>query len=149
MRPGVFASILNVKLLVVIPMVSFLMDSHMPPKRLLIVDDVPQVRSELRTLLSLAGDIEIVGEAANGLEAVTQAAVLQPDVVLMDLEMPLMSGYEAAGKIKLQFPNCRVIVLTVNDYAEAVERAAQCGVDAFIVKGSPVMNLVQEILKEE
>lgn len=121
----------------------------MSPKRLLIVDDVPQVRSELCTLLSLVDDIEIVGEAANGLEAVAQVAILQPDVVLMDLEMPLMNGYEAAGKIKLQFPTCRVIVLTVNDYAEAIERAYQCGADAFIIKGSPLMNLVQEIQKEE
>jgi DNA-binding NarL/FixJ family response regulator len=119
----------------------------MSPKRLLVVDDVPQVRSELRTLLSLVDDIEIVGEAANGLEAVTQAAILQPDVVLLDLEMPLMSGYEATAKIKLQFPTCRVIILTVNDYDAAVERALQSGADAFIVKGSPVMNLVQEIQK--
>lgn len=119
----------------------------MSPKRLLVVDDVPQVRSELRTLLSLVDDIEIVGEAANGLEAVTQAAILQPDVILLDLEMPIMSGYEAARRIKLQSPTCRVIALTVNDYAEAIEKATQCGADAFIVKGSPVMNLVQEIQK--
>ena len=121
----------------------------MTTRRLLIVDDVPQVRSELRTLLSLAGNIEIVGEAVNGLEAVTQAAILQPDVVLMDLEMPLMNGYEATRKIKLQFPTCRVIALTVNDYAEAVERARQSGVDAFIVKGSPMTDLVQKILEED
>ena len=121
----------------------------MSPKRLLIVDDAPQVRSELRNLLLLADDIQIVGEAGDGLEAVSQAAILQPDVVLMDLEMPLMSGYEATRKIKLHFPTCRVIALTVNDYAEAVERARQSGVDAFIVKGSPLTDLVQKILEED
>ena len=117
------------------------------PKRLLIVDDVFQVRAELRTLLALAGDIEIVGEAANGLEAVRQAVTLKPDVVLMDLEMPLMNGYQATRQIKQQLPACRVIALTIQDYAEALEQAVQSGVDAFIVKGAPLASLVQEILK--
>ena len=119
----------------------------MSHNRLLIVDDVPQVRSELRTLLSLAGGIEIVGEAANGLEAVTQAAKLQPDVVLMDLEMPVMKGYEAARKIKDQSPNCRVIAFTVHETAETLERTFESGVDAFIVKGAPLASLLQEIQK--
>jgi two-component system nitrate/nitrite response regulator NarL len=121
----------------------------MSPRRLLIVDDIPQVRTELRTLLPLAGDIEIVGEAGNGLEAVRQAAILQPDVVLMDLEMPLMSGYEAARQIKQQLPACRVIVLTIHGYTEASEKVYRSGVDAFVVKGSPLASLVQEILKKE
>ena len=128
-------------------MVSLLMDAHMSHNRLLIVDDVPQVRAELRTLLSLAGAIEIVGEAANGLEAVTQAAKLQPDVVLMDLEMPVMNGYEAARKIKAQSPDCRVIAFTVHETAETLERAFESGVDAFLVKGSPLAGLLQEIQK--
>ena len=119
----------------------------MPPTRLLIVDDAPQVRSELRNLLLLADDIEIVGEAGDGLEAVSQAAILQPDVVLMDLEMPLMNGYEATRQIKQQSPACRVIVLTVHGYDEAFEMATQSGADAFIVKSSPLTSLVQEILK--
>lgn len=121
----------------------------MSPKRLLIVDDAPQVRSELRNLLLLAGEIEIVGEAGDGLEAVTQAALLQPDVVLMDLEMPSMSGYEATRQIKQQSPACRVIALTIHDYDEAIERATLSGADAFIVKSSPLSSLIEEILKKE
>jgi DNA-binding NarL/FixJ family response regulator len=121
-------------------------DAYMTARRLLIVDDVSQVRADLRTLLPLAGDIEIVGEAANGLEAVRQVDVLQPDVVLMDLEMPVMSGYEAIRRIKSQFPACRVIALTVHGYPEALDRACQSGADAFVVKGAPLASLVQEII---
>lgn len=126
----------------------FQMDKHLAARRLLIVDDVSQVRADLRTLLPLAGDIEIVGEAANGLEAIHQADALQPDVILMDLEMPLMNGYEATRRIKGRSPACRVIALTVHGYPEALERASQSGVDALIVKGAPLMSLIQEILKE-
>lgn len=121
----------------------------MAARRVLIVDDVAQVRAELRTLLPLAGDIQIVGEAADGQEAVHQVEALQPDVVLLDLEMPVMNGYQAAQQIKVRRPACRVIALTIHGYSEAFERATQCGVDAFLVKGAPLASLVQEILKKE
>jgi DNA-binding NarL/FixJ family response regulator len=129
-------------------MAPLLDDRHMTI-RLLIVDDVQQVRAELLTLLSLVGDIEIVGQATNGLEAINQVESLQPDVVLMDLEMPGMNGYEAARQIKKHSPPTRVIALTVHDYSTARERATQSGADAFIVKGSSLESLVQEILKKE
>jgi len=121
----------------------------MNTRRLLIVDDVSQVRTDLRTLLPLTGDIVVVGEAANGLEAIHQADVLQPDVVLMDLEMPVMNGYEATRQIKNQLPACRVIALTIHGYPNALERALQSGADALIIKGAPLVNLVQEILRKE
>ena len=84
-------------------------------KRILIVDDREQVREDLRTVLTLFGELGIIGEAANGQEAIRLVAVLQPDVVLLDLEMPVMDGYEAASQIKALTPSCRVIVLTVHD----------------------------------
>ena len=118
----------------------------MTAQRLMIVDDILQVRSDLHTLLELVGDIEIVGEAGNGEEAVLRAASLHPDVILMDLEMPLMNGYEATRRIKEQLPSCRVIALSVHSYPEARLRACQAGVDAFIVKGEPLASLMQEIL---
>lgn len=121
----------------------------MTARRLLIVDDVSQVRADLRTLLPLAGNIEIVGEAANGLEAVHLTKVLRPDVVLIDLEMPVMNGYEAIRRIKGQLPACRVIALSIHSYPEALDRACQSGADAFIVKGAPLASLVQEILEKE
>ncbi len=116
-----------------------------PPIRTLIVDDVPDVRSDLRTALTLAGNIEVAGEATNGLEALRLAEVLQPAVVLMDLEMPVMDGYEAARQIKASAPACRVIALTVHGYESARQRAAEAGVDDFVVKGAPLESLVNAI----
>jgi two-component system response regulator DesR len=118
--------------------------------RVLIVDDMAQVRRDLRTVLPLAGQaagrqLEIVGEAGNGQEAIGQVSTLQPDVVLMDLEMPVMDGYEATRQIKQRWPSCRVVALTVHGYEAAQQQALQAGVDAFIVKGAPVETLVQAI----
>jgi len=114
--------------------------------RMLIVDDVAQVRQDLRMLLTLSCDVEVVGEAANGQEAISQAEIHQPDVVLMDLEMPVMDGYRATRQIKNLYPSCRIVALTVHGYEEARQKALQAGVDAFIVKGEPVENLVQAIM---
>lgn len=118
---------------------------HRP--RVLIVDDMPQVRQELRLLLPLIGEIEVVGEAANGLEAIGQVEALHPDAVVLDLEMPVMDGYEAARQIKIRWPACRVIALTVHDGEAERQRAAQAGVDAFIVKGAPIDALVKAIIE--
>jgi len=127
--------------------------------RVLIVDDIPQVRQDLRTVLVLAGEanrdhsantkhlIEIVGEAGNGLQAISQVEILQPEVILMDLEMPVMDGYEATRRIKSLFPTCRVLALSVHDYDAARQKAFQAGVDDFIVKGVPLEILLQAILE--
>ncbi len=118
----------------------------MTPTRVLIVDDVEQVRRDLFTALSLSGELEIVGEAANGLEAIRLTESLGPDVVLMDLEMPIMDGYEATRRIKSLCPSRRVIALTVHDYESAREKANASGVDAFLVKGASVESIVRAIL---
>ena len=114
-------------------------------RRVLIVDDSPQVRQELRTLLPLASDIEIVGEASDGREAVRLVQTLQPEVVLMDLEMPVLDGYQATRQIKAGFPACRVVALTVYGDPASRIRAAEVGVDVFLVKGVSVESLVQAI----
>ena len=118
--------------------------------RVLIVDDMAQVRHDLRTVLPLAGQaaglqIEVVGEAGDGQEAIRQAEVLRPDAVVTDLEMPVMDGYQATREIKARYPSCRVIALTVHGYEAARQKAIQAGVDVFIVKGAPVETLVQAI----
>lgn len=121
----------------------------MTTQRLLIVDDVPQVRMELRILLSLTGEVEVVGEAGDGLEAIRLADALQPEVILMDLEMPVLDGYEAAQQIKARWPQCKVIALTVHGYEAARKKATRAGIDAFIVKGAPVETIFQMIKKGE
>jgi DNA-binding NarL/FixJ family response regulator len=128
--------------------------------RVLIVDDVAQVRRDLAMVLTLTGQvgkdrsleqkrrIEVVGEAANGLEAVRMAEALQPQVVLMDLEMPVMGGCEAARRIKERCPGCRVIALTVHDDQSTRLEAMQVGMEAFVVKGAPLESLLRAIWAE-
>ncbi len=122
--------------------------------RVLIVDDMAQVRRDLRTVLPLAGQaaglqLEIVGEARNGQEAIGRVSALQPDVVLMDLEMPIMGGYEATRQIKTHFPDCRVIALTIHGDETARQQANQAGADDFVVKGEPINSLIQAMAKEK
>jgi len=113
--------------------------------RLLIVDDAAEVRRDLRLLLSLSGAVEVAGEAANGREALQQAEHLRPDVVLLDLEMPVMDGYEAARQIKAHWPGCRVVAFSVHSYPSARQKAAVAGVDEFIEKGAPLREILQKI----
>jgi DNA-binding NarL/FixJ family response regulator len=114
-------------------------------RRILLVDDSAQVRQELRTLLPLAGNIEIVGEAADGREAIRLAQALQPEVVLMDLEMPILDGYQATLQIKAICPACRVVALTVYGDPASRNQATEAGVDVFLVKGVSVETLVQAV----
>jgi DNA-binding NarL/FixJ family response regulator len=118
--------------------------------RLLIVDDVAQVRRDLCTVLALAGDaaglhIEVVGEAENGQEAIRQAQALQPDVVLMDLEMPVLDGYGATQAIKARFPSIWVVALTVHGQDTDRTRAHQAGVDVFLEKGIAVSEILHAL----
>jgi len=113
--------------------------------RVLIVDDVERVRQDLRTFLSLTGGIEVVGEACNGLEAVQLAEALCPQVILMDLEMPIVDGYEAARQIKARKPACRVIILSIHAGEAEQQKAFQIGADAFLAKGAPLDVLLQMI----
>lgn len=122
--------------------------------RVLIADDMAQVRRDLCTVLPLAGqaaglEIEIVGEAGDGQEAVRQAAALRPNVVLMDLGMPVMDGYEATRQIKAGLPGCRVVALTIHGDETAQQKAIQAGVDDFVVKGAPIASVIQAMIKEK
>jgi len=117
--------------------------------RVLLVDDADKARRDLRTLLTLSGDLVIVGEAVNGLEALHLTEALNPDVVLMDLEMPVMNGYEATRQIKMKFPWCKVVVFTVHEYESAHMLADRSGMDAFLVKGAPLETIIQTIKKQK
>ena len=115
------------------------------PMRLVIVDDVAQVRKDLRTALTLAGGIDVVGEASDGQEAIELAALLKPDVILMDLEMPVLDGYQAARRVRARCPACRVVALTVHGDEETRQKAFRAGIDDFIVKGVPLETLVRAV----
>jgi DNA-binding NarL/FixJ family response regulator len=115
--------------------------------RVLIVDDVERVRQDLRTFLTLAGDIKIVGEASNGLDAIRLVESLSPQVVLMDLEMPVLDGYEATRRIKALAPSCRIIALSIHDREAEQKKAFQAGADDFITKGPTMGCLLASIQK--
>jgi DNA-binding NarL/FixJ family response regulator len=117
--------------------------------KILIADDVPSIRKDLRTLLTLVGGLEIVGEAINGEEAVRLAGILNPNVVLMDLEMPVLDGFEATRRIKELYPKCRVVALTIHGGEEEKSMAYLAGVDVFVVKGAPVKELIAGIRGEQ
>ena len=113
--------------------------------RVLIVDNAERVRQDLRTFLTLTGKIEIVGEASNGLEAVCLVEALSPDVVLMDLEMPILDGFEATRQIKAKQPFCRVIALSIHAGKAEQQRAFGAGIDEFVAKGAPLGTLLDVI----
>jgi len=117
------------------------------PIRVLLVDDMPQVRADLRLLLELTEVIEVVGEAGNGREAIALATQLHPDVVVTDLEMPVMDGYETARQIKASQLAPKVIMLSIYSGAELRQRANERGVSDFIHKGENIERLIQAILQ--
>jgi two-component system response regulator NreC len=122
-----------------------LLERSVAPIRVLVVDDSAQVRADLRAAMALSGWIEVVGEASQGEEGVEAEASLLPDVVVMDLAMPGMNGYEASRRIKCRRPDCRIVALTIHDDANARQGAETAGVDAFVVKGAPLDELLGAI----
>ena len=113
--------------------------------KVLIVDDHTLVRDGIRALLTLAVDIEVVGEAANGKEAVEKAKELLPDVILMDLAMPIMGGLEATRRIRREFAGIKVLALTQYDDSEYVIPAIEAGARGFITKMSAFSELASAI----
>lgn len=102
--------------------------------RVLVVDDHTIVRDGICSLLGLVGDIEIVGEASNGKEALEKVRQLLPDVVLMDIAMPMISGIAATRRIRKEFPNTKVLALTQYDDKEHIFSMIEAGARGFISK---------------
>ena len=105
--------------------------------RILIADDHPVVRDGLHAMLSTQPDFVVVGEVVNGAEAVDQTAELQPDVILLDLEMPELDGVTALTQIRARDPLARVIILTAYDADERIVSAVVAGAKGYLLKGSP------------
>ena len=117
----------------------------MKPIRVLLVDDQALFRAGCRTVLSVHEGIEIVGEAANGEEALRRVQALKPDVVLMDLRMPVLDGVTATRRIHGEHPQSRVIVLTTFDDDEEVFDALRAGAVGYLLKDTPSARLVEAI----
>ena len=113
--------------------------------RVLIADDKRSARQGLKAFLARIPEIEVVGEAANGQEAVDLTAVHQPDVVLMDAQMPGMDGLEATRRIKSQWPAVKIIILTL--HPQYRQQALAAGADAFLLKGGTAESLWNTIFQ--
>jgi PAS domain S-box-containing protein len=113
--------------------------------RILVVDDHTVVRQGLTTLLSLHSDIEMVGDAGNGLEAVEKARELNPDVILMDISMPKMDGIQATRMICSEFPAVRIIGLSMHDLQDQADQMIKAGASAYCMKDGSIDELLSAI----
>jgi DNA-binding NarL/FixJ family response regulator len=116
------------------------------PVRVLLVDDQALFREALATLLGVRADIEVVGEAGDGDEALRRAADLAPDVVLMDLRMPVLDGIAATRRLRAEQPDVRVIALTTFDDDEDVFAALRAGAVGYLLKDVSSARLVEAVL---
>ena len=115
------------------------------PIRVLIADDHTILRSGVRMLLEAETDIEVVGEALNGVEAVEQAGNLHPDVILMDIAMPLMDGLEATRQIKARWPEINILVLTMHRTDEYFFEMLKAGASGYILKAADTDELINAV----
>ena len=113
--------------------------------QLLLVDDQSLVRQGLQAMLSLESDFEIVGLADNGETAIAQAERLQPDVILMDLRMPVMNGITATRRLAQQHPTIKVLILSTDHEPEGVAHAIQSGAKGYLLKDMPSEELAAAI----
>ena len=117
----------------------------MAPVRILIADDHPLVRSGMRALLGAAEDMEVVGEAATGEEAVTKASSLQPEVIVMDLAMPGINGIEATRSIVQAHPQIRILVVTLFEDDDSLFAALRAGARGYILKDANEVEVLRAI----
>ena len=116
-----------------------------PRVRVLLADDHPVVRAGVAGMLDVEPDIEVVGEAADGAQALDRARVLLPDVVLMDLRMPEMDGVAATTAICAELPDCHVLVLTTYDTDRDIVRAVAAGATGYLLKDAPLADLADAV----
>jgi DNA-binding NarL/FixJ family response regulator len=114
--------------------------------RVLLVDDQTLFRAGLCTLLSTRPEIEVVGEAENGQVALERAAATRPDVVLMDLKMPVLDGVATTRKLRVQLPSCQIVALTTFEDDELVFDCLRAGAVGYLLKDAPTDKLVEAVL---
>lgn len=117
----------------------------MTPFRILLADDHTLFRRGIRTLLDSVPDLELIGEAASGEEAIAQAAALQPDIVLMDIKMPDLNGVEATRRILATNPRANVVVLTMLEDDDSLFAAMRAGARGYVLKGADESELFRVV----
>lgn len=116
-----------------------------PPVRILVVDDHALLRQGLVSVLAEERDLQVVGEAANGREAIGKATELMPDVILMDITMPEMGGLEATRRIKQEMPYVRIVILTIADDDQSLFEAVKSGAQGYLLKNVDPSVLVSTV----
>lgn len=117
----------------------------MPKIRVLLVDDHMVVRIGLKALIDSEPDMEVVGEATNGLEAIEQARALCPDVIVMDISMPEMDGLEATRRIRAELPDCQILILTVHAQEKYLFPVLKAGGAGYVLKSTVDTELLDAI----
>jgi len=113
------------------------------PTKIMVVEDSSRARRALTAYMSLQVGLQITAEASNGMEAISKINGFPPDIIIMDMQMPVMDGLEATKIIKTRWPWVKVIALTM--YQSYQSKALSAGVDAFLVKGCPIEELVSTV----
>jgi len=122
------------------------------PIRILLVDDQPLFRRAIATLIDEQPDMAVVGEAENGLDGVEQARALDPDLVVMDVEMPVMNGVEAVALLQDQAPRAKVVMLTVSDSEDFLFDALRNGADGYLLKDlrpDQLYDMLRAVMRDE
>jgi DNA-binding NarL/FixJ family response regulator len=114
-------------------------------ERVLVVDDAANLRELLTVLLEVEDDFEVVAAVGDGAQALTKAEELEPDIVLLDIAMPVMDGFAALPELRRRLPDASIVIFSAFEQREKAERALSQGADIYIEKGTSVVNLVSQI----
>ena len=124
----------------------------MPQKRILLVDDHQLIIDGLRGFIEANSAYTVVGEANTGTDAVKLAGVLNPDVILMDIDMPEMSGIQASEEIKRNFPHIKIIIVSMHNEKQLIKKLIDQGANGYLLKNSQqseVMDAIEKVLKNQ